>query len=421
MVRIKISNFGPLLSGYTENDGWLDIKKVTVFIGNQGAGKSTVAKLISSFRWIEKALFRGDFDKKWFQQKNKFKNHFLTYHRIENYLTEETHIAYQGDAYFIEYKNNFLHIEKRQNNYELPQIMYVPSERNFISYVKTPKELKISSEALKEFLTEFENAKSELKNTVRLPINDTDLEYDRLNDTLNLKKENFKIKLTESSSGFQSLVPLFLVMNYLSSRRNKHDGSIKHDKTIKRNADPMSMEERERFKKGIQNILDNENFTDEQRRAAVSVLSSKFNKTAFVHIIEEPEQNLFPSSQWDLLQKILESNNTRTGNSVIITTHSPYIINYLTIAVKAAELKKKLDASKADKTLYTRLYRTVPEQSQISIDDTTVYELNELDGSITKLTAEYGVPTDNNFLNAMLKQGNVLFDTLLEIEEDIPS
>ncbi|MDR1748907.1 MAG: ATP-binding protein [Spirochaetaceae bacterium] len=279
MIRIKISDFGPLRNGYTENDGWLDIRKVTVFTGNQGSGKSTVAKLISIFRWIEKALFRGDFDKKWFQQKNRFKNRFLTYHRIENYLTEETRISYQGDAYFIEYKNNLLHIEERKNKYELPQIMYVPSERNFISYVKTPKELKLSSEALKEFLTEFENAKRALKTAVRLPINETDLEYDRLNDTINLKNKNFKIKLSESSSGFQSLVPLFLVMNYLSSRI--------HDK--KENSDSMSLEEVERFKKGIQDILDNENFTDEQRRAAVSVLSSKFNKTAFVHILEEPE------------------------------------------------------------------------------------------------------------------------------------
>lgn len=419
MVRIKIRDFGPVRNGYTENDGWIDIRKVTVFIGNQGSGKSTVAKLISTFRWIEKALFRGDRDKKWFQVKNRFKNHFLTYHRIENYLKDETLIVYEGDAYYFEYKDSALYIEERQNKYELPQIMYVPSERNFISYVKTPKELKLSSESLKEFLAEFENAKRALKNTVRLPINDTDLEYDRLNDTLNLRNKNFKIKLTESSSGFQSLVPLFLVMDYLTPRENMRDGSVRRDGTITRNASSMSQDEKDRFTKDIQDILDNENFTDEQRRAAVSVLSLKFNKTAFIHIIEEPEQNLFPSSQWDLLQKILEVNNTRAGNSVIITTHSPYIINYLTIVIQAEELKKKLDKSETDHVLYKRLYNIVPEQSLISMNDTAVYELHELDGSIRKLTAEYGVPTDNNFLNNMLNEGNVLFDSLLEIEEEI--
>ena len=59
MSRIKIQDFGPIKKGCLENDGWIDLKKVTVFIGNQGSGKSTVAKLISTFIWIEKALVRG--------------------------------------------------------------------------------------------------------------------------------------------------------------------------------------------------------------------------------------------------------------------------------------------------------------------------------------------------------------------------
>ena len=62
MSKIKIKNFGPVKAGLS-NDEWLDINKVTVFIGNQGSGKSTVAKVISTFTWIEKALVRGDYDK----------------------------------------------------------------------------------------------------------------------------------------------------------------------------------------------------------------------------------------------------------------------------------------------------------------------------------------------------------------------
>ena len=81
MSKIKIKNFGPIKEGCQENDGWLDVKKVTVFIGNQGSGKSTVAKLITTFMWIEKALTRGDYDKKNFikvfcQEKNKVKMNF---------------------------------------------------------------------------------------------------------------------------------------------------------------------------------------------------------------------------------------------------------------------------------------------------------------------------------------------------------
>lgn len=205
MSRIKIKNFGPVREGGQTNDGWIDIKKVTVFIGNQGSGKSTVAKLISTFMWIEKALVRGDYDKKWFERKNNLKNQYLNYHRLENYLknsgVDKTVIEYEGDAFSIVYRNDSLVIKEVHNEeYLLPQIMYVPAERNFITYVKTPRELKISSESLKEFLTEFDNAKNEIKGLIHLPINNIDIEYDKLNDTLNLEGEGYRVKLTEASS-----------------------------------------------------------------------------------------------------------------------------------------------------------------------------------------------------------------------------
>ena len=94
MSRIRIKNFGPIKEGYKEvlPDGtvneWMDIKKVTMFIGNQGSGKSTVAKLISTFSWMEKALYRGDYPPGYFETYDRFRKNFLTFHRIENYFTE---------------------------------------------------------------------------------------------------------------------------------------------------------------------------------------------------------------------------------------------------------------------------------------------------------------------------------------------
>ena len=82
MSRIRIKNFGPIKEGCQENDGWIDIKKVTLFIGNQGSGKSTIAKLISTFSWMEKALTRGDYKPKDFSDYNRFRKTYCAYHRL---------------------------------------------------------------------------------------------------------------------------------------------------------------------------------------------------------------------------------------------------------------------------------------------------------------------------------------------------
>ncbi len=412
MSKIRIKNFGPIKNGHQENDGWMDIKKVTIFIGNQGSGKSTVAKLISSFSWIEKALTRGDYDIKWFTRKGKFKNNYCEYHKLANYFEDiegkdNAEIEYKGDSYTIIYLHGNLSIEESHKGaYPLPQIMYVPAERNFISTIKSPKLLKFSSDSLVEFLTEFDNAKNEIKRGLKLPINDTDLEYDKSNDILHVKGKDYKVRLTEASSGFQSIVPLYLVSWFLAN-------SVKRQTE---NKEPMSSDELDRFKKGVKAIWSDDSFTDEQKRAALSALSTQFNKTAFINIVEEPEQNLFPSSQQHMLNSLLEFNNINEGNKLILTTHSPYIINYLTLAVKAFSVSAKIESSNKKAELSVKLNEIVPVVSTVNPNDWVIYELDEA-GSIIKLEDYEKLPSDENYLNERMAESNELFANLLEIED----
>ena len=389
MSNIIIRNFGAI----KEHSTPIEIKKVTFFIGNQGSGKSTVAKLIATFMWIEKALFKESYNPQWFEKNNTFRDLFLSYHRLENYLKEDTYIQYTGSAFSITYTKGQLSFEKKEMAYALPQLMYVPSERNFISYMKSMRELKVASAALNDFLAAYTYAKEKMTE-IPLPINESYLLYDKDRDILYVKGEDYRVQLSEASSGFQSLVPLFLVSDYLvNSIRNK--------------TEPMSIEERKQFEKQIKEIYANPYFTEEQRRSAANALSEKFNKTSFVNIVEEPEQNLFPTSQRDMLYSLLKINNEITANKLIITTHSPYLVNYVSVSVEAGKLKQGVIAEKGG-----QLNEIVP----INADDLAIYQLKEEDGTIELLDSYEGIPSDENFLNNEIGRTNELFADLLDLQ-----
>lgn len=415
MARMRVKNFGPIRDGLNENDGWIEFKRVTAFIGNQGSGKSTLAKLFATFAWIEKALVRGDYEKKWFERKNRLQNQFLKYHRLEKYLSaskgKKTSIEYEGSAYHIRYQDDQLRINEAQNRkYYLPQVMYVPAERNFISYVRNTRELRIASDSLKEFLTEFDNAKNSIRQAVSLPINKAKLEYDKLNDILNIEDNGSRLRLMDASSGFQSSVPLYLVSKHLSDAIKSRDESQQH---------AMSFSETERFKKLVEEIFTNDTLTQEQRRIALSTISSKFNNDVFINIVEEPEQNLFPSSQWEILSSLLCFNNEVKNNCLVLTTHSPYIVNYLSIAVQGWHLKTKIAASDRSAELLTKLGEIIDTAALVDPTDLVIYQSDEQTGQIIQLKSTEGIPTDRNYLNQMLREGNLMFDRLLELEEEV--
>lgn len=47
--RIKVKDFDPIKATTSATDERIDISKVTAFTSNQSSGKSTVAKLVSTF------------------------------------------------------------------------------------------------------------------------------------------------------------------------------------------------------------------------------------------------------------------------------------------------------------------------------------------------------------------------------------
>ncbi|MBQ3688395.1 MAG: AAA family ATPase [Bacteroidales bacterium] len=399
MRKIEIHNFGPIKEAY------ITVKKVTVFIGNQGSGKSTAAKLISTFAWIEKFQFRYRVAHPIPSRRFDFQK-YLEYHRIESYLKEDTEIVYYGNYYWITYKDKQINFNNNGNNYLLPKITYFPAERNFVSSVKKSKEsngFQLWSRSLQEFKEIFQEAKENLKSgcTIQLPISGTSIEYNQLNDILYVKGDGYNIPLSDSASGFQSFVPMYVVAEYLSKITEKEQ--------------EMNSSEREMFIQQSTEILNNPNYTQEQKNILLSRLAGKSNIKSVFNIIEEPEQNLFPSSQRNMLFELLKFNNVSADNSMIITTHSPYIVGNMTLAIKSATLYSKTsnDETKA------KIAAIVPEKSSINATDVVIYEFDDKTRTINELEHQNGLPSDQDYLNNALGDTNDLFSDLLDLEVEI--
>jgi predicted ATPase len=408
MSKIKIKNFGPVKEGFIENDGWMDVKKVTVFIGNQGSGKSTVAKVISTLTWLEKAINRGDIEK----GKVSFSmlKKFFNYQKIDNYFSKNTYIEYFGEKYYIlcdRTKEFPVVTEVKNKNYIVPKIMYIPSERNFLSTISDAFNVKGLPDNLFTFAEELRKAQKELNGKkIKLPIEGYFYEYDEEENLSYVVGDNYRISLLEASSGLQSFIPLYLVSKSLSFSISKRQKKENNELTVTQSI---------RFANEIMKIMNSDNLSEKEKSKQTSLIKGRYFNKCFQNIVEEPEQNLFPSSQWEMLKSLLEFNNKNKGNRLIITTHSPYLINYLSISIQAYFLKNQIKTE----DLKRRLNNVVPLKSIVNPKDAAIYQLDDINGVIARLPDYKGIPSDNNYLNQSLADGNRLFDSLLEIEEEL--
>lgn len=393
---IRIRHFGPIVES-----GELDIKAVMVFCGQQGSGKSTIAKLISTCSWIEKALARKEITHKDLTGKS-FRERFCGYHYLSNFFKEgKTYIHYQGERLELTYSNDSLYlIEKEDSYYHMPQIMYVPAERNFMVAVEQAEKIRNLPPSLVTMQQVFKKALN--AGDYKIPIDGFSVHYDKLNKITWLHGKDYRLRLHEAASGLQSVIPLVVVSLYLLLMVEKGES---HE---------MSAEELDKLQREVNGILEDKNLTEALRRILIERINKRYKNECFLNIVEEPEQNLFPLSQRDVLHKLLTVFNANDLNGLIITTHSPYIIDELSLAVKAGAVLKKGAGQNIDEAIE----RVLPITSCLDADQLAVYEIKD-DGCVVELPNYDGLPSDDNFLNASLMESNERFNQLLEIEDGL--
>ncbi len=379
--RIIVRSFGPV------KDLDIILKKVTLFIGDQGTGKSCVAKLFSTFKWMEKVLCQKKYKPSYFEQYNRFKTKLCAYHRIETFINKDSYIRYVGDLYEFLYENgNFSIIDKCRDIKGIAKIMYVPAERSIVSVAenksKLLKELPDSSET---FSDEFVNAKKYFQSGYNLPFEGLRFEYDNLNDTGWIRGNDYKVRLTNASSGIQSSLPMCIVSEYLSSK-------ISNKEEIK-----LSKEEKDKLEKRVAEIMQNDEYSESIKDMMIRQLSYVNRYNQFINIVEEPELNLFPRSQMQTLCSLISNNASSDENMLVFTTHSPYslaIINTMIMGAKAY--------ANADEEQKNQIETILPTRYQIHEDDIAAYRLSSCDANYCQsiINANTGLVSKNELDSA---------------------
>ncbi len=352
MKHIIIRNLGPLES--------VDIllSQVNVIIGPQSLGKSTILKVASFCTWLEKRIELTQ-DYAQFSQDDAFIKELVEFHKLNGYITPTTYIEYESDFMKFSYDNiqklfHFIWKEKRWE-YKRPKVSYIPSERNLVAAIPNWYEVSMGRNNIRSFMTDWETARQATIDD--LNILDLDVKYHYEADGKKDKVQSHQsgpLDFTNTSSGLQSLIPLFVHLNYLYTTQYQieKDKKIKGDwendnllKVIYRDLFQSSGRTKPKMKQiddghggkvsmpvYIRSIIGNVPLRFSEKRDAEECKSiyERYLMTDHSEVfLEEPENNLFPPTQDSMVKWLLDKTLDERSNTLFIATHSPYVLSSL--------------------------------------------------------------------------------------------
>lgn len=393
MSRLIVRNIGPI----KEID--IDLKKVNVFIGAQSSGKSTLAKIISFCTWLDKHTDRTT--KKYV---NGAIDSLKKYHRLtDEYFNENSVIFYQGDnmAYVynwpafepIPFTEEGYVTELHTNNYEVffektgratnPKVIYIPAERNFVSAVPNLRKYQEDRDNLQDFVNTWFEVKRKFPKDKAIEILNLGVQYyyqeDNYQDQV-IIGQGKQIPLESSSSGLQSIIPLLVLVKWMA------ESIYAEDK-------PFSPAENEEVEKLLAGSIQMDKTLSEKFERFLGFLSGRiYTHTQF--IIEEPEQNLFPETQCELMYHILSSVNHGKNHRLVMTTHSPYVLYALNNCMDGFSVSDKLPES---------VKSTIKSASSfINPDDVNIWQIRDGKLETIKDGDSVGQHYFNEIMNSIL-------------------
>jgi AAA15 family ATPase/GTPase len=389
--KLIIRNFGPI------KDIELELKKFNVLIGEQATGKSTIAKVLAVCKYFSYIVNEGKhYPAVTFEQglrawglNETIQENSLIFYECEHYkITAErlkkpdiVYVPVDGGEQF-EHTGFFVELE--------------PISDKFKSLIKAFNELKPKAASAYDVshlywrvpTSFFQNdVASVLDNPAYLPTERG------LQSIFSLGKNSIQ---NISDSLFNQLAKLDLI-----ARSFKQDTQIEPLRISYKNIDGKGFIK----KTDKQEYFSLYNGASGYQSAIPIILTVKYyhdvNRKPKTFLIEEPELNLFPTTQKELINYLVDS-SVNFGCTILLTTHSPYILTSLNNLMYAYEVGKDGPPEKVNDIIEKKYwinpenvsaYRLLPDGTSKTIisksEDGTLIEAEQIDEVSRELNKEF--------------------------------
>ena len=363
MAKLTVKKVGPI------REAEFEVKKHTVFIGPQGSGKSTLAKLIA---------IGADGD---IVQDVDVNQHILEKYAINKYVTKNSYFQFTTNAHAIVFTNS-----KFEFSYQEEQDKPLLSKDTFINFLEETRKslVKRNNVALKD-KTAFEQLLT--KFLVEKKILFVTSSYVPAERTLLATLNEAVWSLIYSNVDFPKSIISF-ARNYESARISTPSLRVEFLNIHYRN------------QQGLDQIFVSGRYEVDLSQSAsgyqsiiplLLVIEHQRQQSHHRFIIEEPELNLYPIAQKDLIYALmsgLDPNVEYQDAEWVITTHSPYVLSSFNTLMLAYKVAQKSDELRAE------VEKIIPSRCWINPDEFAAYYVDK--GTVRSIISEKtGLIADN--------------------------
>ncbi len=410
MAHLIIRNIGPI----KEVD--IELNKINVIMGPQSSGKSTINKIACYCSWVEKKVsLDKSFD--FFLKDKTFITELVRFHKLKGYIKSDSYIEYESKVVKFTYDHSLgipVMEWKDSNAFKRTKISYIPSERNIVAVVPNWMEVKLVDNNTRSFMIDWSTARNAYQKDKPFDILNLGVKYyydDSVDKDFVIINDNTTIELTNTSSGLQSIIPLVILIDYLTnwiysnevpnSVENINKKEIIINTVIKDyiNSNLPEAKDSSEFFKILYYTLINRNDISSSGFEPLAVSIENYSRNHWTNLfIEEPEQNLFPSSQRDLMYYLLKQVKANEDHRLLLTTHSPYILYALNNCMMGYLVKDNMPEDEAKELLcypawidpkLVSVWEIVDGRLRNIQDKDNIVSENYFDQKMTELTNEY--------------------------------